>query len=53
MVAYDDDATIVVDSAISGGASTTAELANNYNKDVMAFLGNVDQNFQQGAKQTY
>jgi DNA processing protein len=48
IVAGMTDATIVVESAISGGALITAELANNYNKDVLAFPGNVDQEFSAG-----
>ncbi|MGI8950684.1 MAG: DNA-processing protein DprA [Chitinophagaceae bacterium] len=33
------DATIVIETAIKGGSMITAELANNYNKDVFAFPG--------------
>jgi DNA processing protein len=33
------DATIVVETPIKGGSMITAELANNYNKDVFAFPG--------------
>ncbi len=33
------DATIVVETAIKGGSMITAELANNYNRDVFAFPG--------------
>jgi DNA processing protein len=33
------DATIVIETAIKGGSMITAELANNYNRDVFAFPG--------------
>ena len=33
------DATIVVETALKGGSMITAELANNYNRDVFAFPG--------------
>jgi DNA processing protein len=33
------DATIIVESAIKGGALVTAEIANSYNRDVFAFPG--------------
>jgi DNA processing protein len=36
------DAVIVVESAVSGGALITANLANDYNRDVFAFPGRVD-----------
>lgn len=48
IVAGMSDATIVVESAISGGALITAEIANNYNKDVFAYPGNIDQEFSAG-----
>lgn len=48
IVAGMSDATIVIESAISGGALITAELANNYNKDVMAYPGNIDQEYSAG-----
>jgi len=35
------DATIVIESQLKGGSLITAELANDYNKDVFAFPGNV------------
>jgi DNA processing protein len=42
------DATVVVESAISGGSLITANLANDYNRDVFAFPGNVDQEYSKG-----
>lgn len=33
------DATIVIETAVKGGSMITAELANNYNRDVFAFPG--------------
>jgi len=41
IVAGISDATIVVETGIKGGSMITAELANNYNKDVFAFPGKV------------
>ncbi len=41
IVAGMTDATIVVETGIKGGSMITAELANNYNKDVFAFPGKV------------
>ncbi len=42
------DATIVVESKTSGGSLITAELANDYNRDVFAFPGNIGQQFSAG-----
>lgn len=42
------DATVVIESALSGGSLITANLANDYNRDVFAFPGNVDQEFSKG-----
>lgn len=42
IVAGIGDATIVVETGIKGGSMITAELANNYNKDVFAFPGRVN-----------
>jgi DNA processing protein len=42
------DATVVVESAIRGGALITAELANDYNRDVFAFPGRVDDEWSAG-----
>jgi DNA processing protein len=48
IVAGMSDATIVVESKISGGSLITAELANEYNRDVFAYPGNVGQQFSEG-----
>ncbi len=42
------DATIVVETAVKGGSIITAELANNYNKDVFAFPGRVHETKSMG-----
>jgi DNA processing protein len=42
------DAVIVIESKKKGGSLITAELANDYNKDVFAFPGNVFQETSQG-----
>jgi len=42
------DALIVVEAAEKGGALITAEIANNYNKDVFAIPGNIHQTYSQG-----
>jgi DNA processing protein len=42
------DATIVVESSKKGGSLITAELANDYNRDVFAFPGDVTREFSQG-----
>ena len=42
------DATIVVESAVKGGALITAELANGYNRDVFAVPGRVEDQFSVG-----
>lgn len=42
------DATVVVESAVSGGSLITANLANDYNRDVFAFPGNVDLEYSRG-----
>lgn len=41
VVAGMSDATIVIETAIKGGSMITAELANNYNRDVFAFPGKI------------
>jgi DNA processing protein len=48
IVAGMTDATIVVESKESGGSLITAELANEYNRDVFAFPGNVGQIYSKG-----
>ena len=42
------DATVVVESAARGGALITAELANDYNRDVFAFPGRVNDEWSAG-----
>lgn len=42
------DAVVVVESAASGGSLITASVANDYNREVFAFPGNVDREFSQG-----
>jgi DNA processing protein len=42
------DATIVVESAAKGGALITAEVANDYNRDVFAFPGRVNDEWSAG-----
>lgn len=48
IVAGMTDATIVVESKKTGGSLITAELANDYNRDVFAYPGNVGQQFSEG-----
>lgn len=42
------DVVIVIEAAIRGGALITAEIANNYNRDVCAFPGNVNLEYSAG-----
>ncbi|MBK9731997.1 MAG: DNA-protecting protein DprA [Chitinophagaceae bacterium] len=42
------DATIVIESAVKGGALITAEIANSYNRDVFAVPGRVGDKFSEG-----
>ncbi len=42
------DATIVVEASLKGGALITAEIANSYNRDVLAFPGSVNDEFSAG-----
>ncbi|MBI3134895.1 MAG: DNA-protecting protein DprA [Bacteroidetes bacterium] len=42
------NATVVVESAFSGGSLITANLANDYSRDVFAFPGNVTQEYSKG-----
>jgi DNA processing protein len=48
IVAGMSDATIVVESGIKGGSLITAELANDYNKDVFAYPGDIYKEFSKG-----
>jgi DNA processing protein len=42
------DATLVVESAVKGGALITAEIANSYNRDVFAVPGRVGDKYSEG-----
>ena len=42
IIAGISDATLIVESAITGGALITADLANSYNRDVFAIPGRID-----------
>lgn len=42
------DATIVIESAVEGGAMVTADIANSYNREVMAVPGNVWTKYSKG-----
>lgn len=42
------DVLVVVEAGETGGALITAEIANSYNKDVLAFPGNIGQSYSQG-----
>ncbi|UKN00836.1 DNA-processing protein DprA [Paracrocinitomix mangrovi] len=48
IVAGLSEATIVVESSESGGSMITANLANDYNREVFAFPGNADKEFSSG-----
>ncbi len=48
IVAGMSDVTIVIESASKGGALITANLANDYNRDVMAFPGRVGDEYSSG-----
>lgn len=45
------DATIVIESKAKGGSMITAELANDYNRDVFAYPGDVDKPYSEGCNQ--
>ena len=45
------DALVVVETAIKGGAKITAEIANAYNKDVLAFPGRPNDEYSLGCNQ--
>ncbi|QDP85170.1 DNA-protecting protein DprA [Chryseobacterium sp. SNU WT5] len=44
-------ATIVVETAFSGGSISTATFANNYNREVYALPGRIDEKYSQGCNQ--
>ena len=48
IVAGISDATIVIESKKTGGSLITADLANDYSRDVFAFPGNIGQIFSEG-----
>ncbi len=48
IVAGLSDATVVIESAITGGSLITANLALDYNRDVFAFPGTVDRPYSEG-----
>ena len=48
IVAGMSDATLVMESARKGGSLTTAEIANSYNRDVLAFPGRAGDTYSQG-----
>lgn len=48
IVAGMSDATIVIESGFKGGSLITADMAFNFNRDVLALPGNVGQTFSQG-----
>lgn len=51
IVAGMSDATIVIESGARGGSLITALLANDYNRDVFAYPGNVDSAYSKGCNQ--
>lgn len=48
IVAGLSEATVVIESAVTGGSLITANLAFDYNREVFAFPGNIDRNSSQG-----
>lgn len=44
-------ATVVVETAFGGGSVSTATFANNYNRDVYALPGRIDEKYSQGCNQ--
>lgn len=51
IVAGMTDATVIIESALKGGALITAEFANDYNRDVFAFPGRTRDPFSRGCNQ--
>ncbi len=48
IIAGMSDAVLVIEAAVRGGALITAELANDYNKDVFAVPGDLDRHYSAG-----
>lgn len=48
IVAGISDATVIIESAVRGGALITAEIANSYNRDVFAIPGRVGDKYSEG-----
>ncbi len=48
IIAGMSDATVVIESANRGGSLITAQIANDYNKDVFAFPGRINDKYSQG-----
>ncbi len=48
IIAGISDATVVIESAKKGGSLITADLANSYNRDVLAFPGRVNDKYSSG-----
>ncbi len=48
IIAGMSDATVVIESANKGGSLITAQIANDYNKDVFAFPGRINDKYSQG-----
>lgn len=48
IIAGISDATIVVESALNGGALITADIANSYDRDVFAYPGRITDEFSKG-----
>ncbi len=48
IIAGISDATLIIESAVTGGALITADLANSYNRDVFAVPGRIDDTWSAG-----
>jgi DNA processing protein len=51
IVAGITDATVIIESAVKGGALITAEFANDYNREVFAFPGRINDAYSKGCNQ--